>query len=42
MPTSWVYWFVRRFTAEEEGDKAAEKGKAILVIAKQRNGRLET
>ncbi len=24
--------------AEEEGDKAAEKGKAILVIAKQRNG----
>ena len=24
--------------AEEEGDKAAEKGKAVLVIAKQRNG----
>ena len=24
--------------AEEEGDKAAEKGKATLVIAKQRNG----
>jgi replicative DNA helicase len=24
--------------AEEEGDKAAEKGKAELIIAKQRNG----